>query len=164
MEEMRIHFKDFKIRGKARFNGSGWEACVWFDPNDTKVIADHKQEKGFFFIFRLEPLVPAKYSHCRSVLIHGDNMVLVHNKCNRDISAVYIKNMIEHNIGYLGKGKWERFDGEESFRERVGYWVGYLPRDSREEAIKMIRPFSIRYLSERNAIIGEFGREHGIRL
>ena len=164
LEELRINLMEFILKGKARFKGSGKEASVWFNPDDMRAIGYRMQEEGFYFILCLDPLASVKYGHCRIALIHGDEMVLVNNMSDKEISALFMKIMMEPNFRYLGKGKMERFDRDESFRERVGYWVGYLPRESREEAIKMIRPFSIRYLSERNAIIGKFGREHGNRL
>ena len=164
MEELRGYLKDFIINGVVRFSGSGKDARVQFDPDGMRCIGDYLSKGGFYFILGLDPLASVKYGYSRIVMIHEDEMVLVDNNEEKEISDLYWKINFYPNIRYLGNGKSERFDRDEEFRERVGYWTRPLPRESKEEAISLIRPFSSSFYFEYKAILGEFARVHDIVL
>ena len=115
-------------------------------------------------MLRQDPLASVKHGHARIVFIHNDEMVLLDNMGNQELSDLYSKTIMEPNINYLGKGRYEKISTDEKFKKRASYWVGNLPQKSREEAIGLLKPIGPYLHSEYMAILGDYAREHGINL
>ena len=164
LENLRVYLKDFIIRAKVRITGSGTNSGVWFDHDEMQCIGENISKGGFYFMLRQDPLASVKYGHTRIVFIHKDEMVLLDNLGNQELSDLYLKIILEPNINYPGKGRYEVINTDKMFKKRTGYWVGYLPQKSRKEAIGLIKPLGPYLHSEYMAILGDYAREHGIQL
>ena len=161
---MRVYLKEFIINAKVRITGSGTNSRVWFDHDEMQCIGENISKGGFYFMLRQDPLASVKYGHTRIVFIHKDEMVLLDNLGNQELSDLYLKIILEPNINYPGKGRYEVINTDVKFKKQTGYWVGHLPQKSRKEAIELIKPFGPYLHSEYMAILGDYAREHGIEL
>ena len=164
LEDLRVYLKDFIIGAKVRIIASDMNSRVWFDQEEMQCIGESMSKGGFYFMLRQDPLASVKHGHARIVFIHNDEMVLLDNMGNQELSDLYSKIIIEPNINYLGKGRYEVINTDKMFKKRTGYWVGYLPQKSRKEAIGLIKPLGPYLHSEYMAILGDYAREHGIQL